>query len=131
MAQQWVLEDSLQERLEAVARANPTYGHQAAVMELWFDLTTAMKEQRITQTELAERAGLKQSYVSRVLSDPEKISLRTAFRLCNALGLELVVKAQPRVADQGQDDRAERPARTPRVAERRPRGRKAVAAHSG
>jgi DNA-binding phage protein len=109
MARQWTREDNLQELLEAAAKGSPVYGHQAAVMELWYAINTALDEQGLTQSELAERAGLKQSYLSRVLSNPEKIGLRTAFRLCNALGLELVVTARPKAAAQPASGASRRP----------------------
>ncbi len=109
MARKWTREDNLPELLEAAAAKSPVRGHVAAVMELWYAINMAMEEQGLTQTQLAERAGLKQSYLSRVVSNPEKIGLRTAFRLCNALGLELVVTARPKNEAKAVSGEAKRP----------------------
>jgi ribosome-binding protein aMBF1 (putative translation factor) len=124
MATDWIANDTLEDRLREIAVNHPTWQHHLAVVQLWSDITDAMKQQGITQSELAERAGLKQSYVSRLLSSPERITLRAASRLCHALGLELVVKAKPKAAARKQPA-AKRPAAVPRA---KPRSRKAVAA---
>ena len=63
-------------------------------MDLAGAIGDELRRQGIPQAELARRAGLKAPYVSRVLNNPENITFRTAFRLCNALGLKLEVRAQ-------------------------------------
>jgi len=125
MAPTPITHDDLPERMLAVAARYPSWTHHLAAMDLWADLTEAMAAQGLTQVELAARAGLKQSYVSRVLSNPEQISFRTAARLCHALGLDLVVRAQPKV-EKAQDKPAKRPRGRP--APQHQSARRAVAA---
>ncbi|MBU0609143.1 MAG: helix-turn-helix domain-containing protein [Armatimonadetes bacterium] len=112
MARTPITRDDLPERMEAIAARDPGWSHHLVAMDLWADLTKAMADQGLTQVQLAERAGLKQSYVSRALSNPERISFRTAARLCHALGLELVVRARPK-AETLPDKPAQRPRRQP------------------
>jgi len=128
MAREWIESDSLEDRLRELVTSDPDDEYRSAVWVLWGEIVSTMRQHGITQTELAERTGLKQSYISRVLSRPDNMTLRTAFRLCNALNLELVVKAQPKAADLRPDEHVERPARTPRPADRPQRARKAIAA---
>lgn len=115
MARTPMTHDDLPERMEAIAARDPSWTHHLAAMDLWADLTEAMAAQGLTQAQLAARAGLKQSYVSRVLSNPERVSFRTAARLCHALGLDLVVRAQPKV-DKAGGKPLKRPRRAPKVA---------------
>lgn len=112
MADETAVDNGLESMLRQVAEADPTWGHHLAAMDLWADLTESMTAQGLTQVQLAERAGLKQSYVSRVLANPEQISFRTAARLCHALGLELIVRARPK-AETLPDKPAKRPRRRP------------------
>jgi len=72
------------------------YGHQGAVMDLFQAIGEAMEAQGVTQAELARRADLKPSYISRLFSAPENITMRTAFRLCNALDLTLGFDVRPK-----------------------------------
>ncbi len=48
---------------------------------------------RITKTELAERLGVTQRRVSRVLSDPGNVTLKTAARYARALGMKVTIVA--------------------------------------
>ena len=79
----------------AEAAADPAHGYQLALMDLAKAIGNELRRQGIPQAELARRAGLKAPYVSRVLNNPENITFRTAFRLCNALGLKLEMRARP------------------------------------
>jgi lambda repressor-like predicted transcriptional regulator len=69
------------EEFERQARLWPEDGFMYAIMEYTRAILEAMEEQGVTRAELARRAQLKPSYVSRVLNNPENITLRTAFRL--------------------------------------------------
>jgi len=66
-----------------------------AMLEYHVAIRQAMEQQGVSQAELARRAQLKPSYVSRVLNNPENITLRTAFRLCHALDLQLGFDMKP------------------------------------
>jgi transcriptional regulator with XRE-family HTH domain len=48
-----------------------------------------MKQRGMTRTELAARAGVNRTYVSRILNHPENVTLGTIVRLANALDLEV------------------------------------------
>lgn len=49
-----------------------------------------MKSQKLTQSQLAERMGCTQQYVSKILKGAENLSLDTLTRLENALQIELL-----------------------------------------
>ena len=77
------------EEWERQARLWPETGFMTAIIEYTMAILKGMEEQGVSRAELARRAQLKPSYVSRVLNNPENITLRTAFRLCHALDLKL------------------------------------------
>jgi transcriptional regulator with XRE-family HTH domain len=91
-----VVHPEFAEWLEREARKGLEWGHQYAIMELTRLVLEAMEAQGVTQAELARRAGYQPSYVSRLLNNPENITMRTAFRLCNALDLELGFDIKPK-----------------------------------
>jgi DNA-binding phage protein len=95
----------------AEAAADPAHGYQVALMDLAGAIAEELRRQGVSQAELARRAGLKAPYVSRVLNNPENITFRTAFRLCNALGLNLDIRAaapQP-IPDSGRRETVQAP----------------------
>ena len=53
----------------------------------------AMKDQSITQAELAKRMGCSQQYVSNLLKGSSNMTLETIARLENALSIDLVKTA--------------------------------------
>lgn len=59
-------------------------------------------EQELTQREIASRAGMVQSAISQIESDPSGSSLARVFRVLAALDLEVVVRqrSQPTVEEQ-------------------------------
>ncbi|MBK8869609.1 MAG: helix-turn-helix transcriptional regulator [Elusimicrobia bacterium] len=48
-----------------------------------------------TQQRLAEEAGIRQETVSRVENGSSGTELNTVFRLCAALGVEMMISAKP------------------------------------
>lgn len=65
------------------------------VFDLHVDLTEAMFDQldalQLTQRGLAIRAGLKASYVNRILNNPGNLTLETVVKLAEALELDVKV----------------------------------------
>jgi len=80
---------------ERNARRIPGEGFMTAIIHYYSAIEQEMERQGVTRAELARRAQLKPSYVSRVLNNPENITLRTAFRLCHALDLQLDFDMKP------------------------------------
>lgn len=60
------------------------------------EIRTAVAEQRkakkLTQTQLGEAANLSREMISRFENDAHDIGLRRLLRMCEALGLELIVR---------------------------------------
>jgi len=110
------------EEFERNARRIPGHGFMYSIMAYTQAVLEGMEEQGVSRAELARRAQLKPSYVSRVLNNPENITLRTAFRLCHALDLQLGfdIKPYPDPLYSEQKPKATRkkqsPAKTPRAA---------------
>lgn len=80
---------------ERNARRIPGEGFMTAIIHYYSAIEQEMERQGVTRAELARRAQLRPSYVSRVLNNPENITLRTAFRLCHALDLQLDFAMKP------------------------------------
>ena len=63
------------------------------VYDLHVDLTENFLEQlhalKLTQKQLAERAGLKPSYVNRVLNNPSNLTIETVVKLAEALEMDV------------------------------------------
>lgn len=58
-------------------------------MEIMEIVKKERKLRRITQMELAEISGIAQSHISRLESGEYEVTLKTAYKLLNALGLTL------------------------------------------
>ncbi len=76
------------EELEALSRGALTVGYQTAIMEVMQRVEGAMEEQGISRKELAERLNVHPSRVTRLLGDPDNVTLRTLWRVCSAVGLQ-------------------------------------------
>ena len=83
-------------RLLALAEGALTTGYQWAIMDAMAAVDEELKRQGLTRKELAERLEVHPSYISRILNDPDNMTVRTLFRLCNALGLEAKVAVRKR-----------------------------------
>ena len=59
-------------------------------------IQAARKSAGLSQTDLANRLGIKQSRVSAMELDPGSISLEQLMTICSALNLELQVKTKMR-----------------------------------
>ena len=50
------------------------------------------KELKITQTELAEKLGVKQQYIAAVEQGKKVPTIKTVVRICDAIGLQVKVE---------------------------------------
>ena len=85
---------SVAERLEALSHGALTVGYQTAIMDVMRRVEEVMGEQGISRKELAERLIVHPSRVTRLLGDPDNITLRTLWRVCNAVGLRPAVSVE-------------------------------------
>jgi transcriptional regulator with XRE-family HTH domain len=81
------------------------YGFETVVVDLAEQIDQYLKARGVTRAELAERAGVKPSYISRVLNNPENITLQTLFRLANALEMDVEIDLKARRADKTEKPR--------------------------
>ncbi len=82
------------ERLAELARESLTEGYQTAIIRAMSEIDRALKQQRVPRKALAERLGVHPSYITRILNDPDNITIRTLYRLSNALGLKANVAVE-------------------------------------
>jgi plasmid maintenance system antidote protein VapI len=101
-----IVDTGLAERMMAAARQHPLWGFELAVLDFADKVDAELERRRMTRAELAERAGVKPSYISRVLNNPENITLQTLFRLANALEMDVEIDLKARHQE---------PARKPRM----------------
>jgi transcriptional regulator with XRE-family HTH domain len=76
-----------------MARGALTVGYETAILEAVTCIDQVMEERGITRKELAERLNVDPSRVTRLLNDPDNITVRTFYRLCNAVGLKPSIRA--------------------------------------
>jgi transcriptional regulator with XRE-family HTH domain len=67
------------------ARESETYLVEKASMSFLADIWRIMKEKKITQKQLAEKAGLKESYISRIFARKGNLTLATMVKLSKHL----------------------------------------------
>lgn len=82
---------ALRRRLEARADGALTTGYQWSIMDAMRAVDDELERRGMTRKELARRLGVHPSYVSRILNDPDNMTVRTLFRVCNALDLSVTV----------------------------------------
>lgn len=106
-------------KLRQRARGALTVGYETAILEAVTCIDQVMQERGISRKQLAERLGVDPSRVSRLLNDPDNITVRTFYRLCNAVGLKPSIRADrgPWMVDANDWTLAERSAYPLRVAE--------------
>lgn len=99
-----IVDTGFAERMMGTARQHPLWGFELAVLDFADQVDTELERREMTRAELAERAGVKPSYISRVLNNPENITLQTLFRLANALEMDVKIDLKAR-----RKEKAERP----------------------
>jgi transcriptional regulator with XRE-family HTH domain len=108
MKQPPIIDPDYARRWEEKARQHPLWGFELAVLEFADRVDAELERRQMTRAELAERAGVKASYISRVLNNPENITLQTLFRLANALEMDVEIDLKARRAEQADKPRARR-----------------------
>jgi plasmid maintenance system antidote protein VapI len=93
-------------RLRSLAEGALTTGYQTAIMDAMVEVVQELERRGMTRKELADRLEVHPSYVSRILNDPDNMTVRTLFRVCSALDLAVTVTVGERQA------KKERPAKS-------------------
>lgn len=79
---------------------NPEFREEYEKMQPEFDVTKTLMESRIeqnmTQKELAERTGIRQSNISRIENGVSSPNISTLQKLAEGLGMSLQIKFVPR-----------------------------------
>jgi len=83
------------ERLEAHAAKAPERGLQTLLIELVREIEDAMQAQGLTRAEVARRAGVKREYISRILNNPQNVTVATLVRVANAVSGQLRITLRP------------------------------------
>lgn len=76
------------QELRDFAKGSLATGCQTAIIEIMACIDDVMQERGMSRRELAEAMGVDPSRISRLLNDPDNITIKTFYRLCNALGLK-------------------------------------------
>ncbi len=76
------------------ARESEAYLVEKASMSFLVDIWRLMKEKKITQKQLAEKAGLKESYISRIFARKGNLTLATMVKLAKCLNTKVKVGVQ-------------------------------------
>lgn len=79
--------------LEEMAEGALTVGYQTAIMEIMQRVQEEMQRLGMSRSELAERLGVHPSRVTRLLDDPDNVTMRTLWRVCSAVGLKPSISA--------------------------------------
>lgn len=95
-------------RVAERVRQSPLWGFELAVLDFADRVDAELERREMTRAELAERAGVKPSYISRVLNNPENITLQTLFRLANALEMDVEIGLRARKAEKARKARVRR-----------------------
>ncbi len=53
------------------------------------------KQQNLSQSEVANKVGLRQATISDFEKNPDKVTIETVFKIVTALGLEIQLLAKP------------------------------------
>jgi len=83
------------EELFALARKDPEYHKELAILAFTDELCRVMAEQGVTRTELGRRIGSSQAYISRVLNGGANFTLESMTKMSCALGMEMDIRLKP------------------------------------
>jgi transcriptional regulator with XRE-family HTH domain len=79
----------LQELDKKMREADPEYDRVRAVDSFIAELVKARKDEGLTQVQMAEAAGIRQSHVSRIENfESERVAFDTILRYAHAIGLD-------------------------------------------
>jgi transcriptional regulator with XRE-family HTH domain len=74
------------------AKKSPTFWTEKALLDIARRLVARMSDLGLNQKALAEKAGKKPAYVSRVLKGQQNLTVETVATVAHAMGLELDVQ---------------------------------------
>lgn len=66
---------------------------EGEILDIAIEIALARKKKRLTQTQLAKKAGMPQSQVARIESGNHNVTLGTLNRIASALDLKIKVAA--------------------------------------
>lgn len=92
-------EESVQERWNQLVQrvqASPTYGLEGLLLSINEDICSAMEDQRVSRTDLAERLGKSKAWVTKFLGGNRNLTLKTLVHVANTLDLDVNVGLQRR-----------------------------------
>jgi len=81
--------DDLMQWIDEQVAHVPDRGVTEFALKVFNQIDAEMKRQGMTQTALAEAAGVNRAFVSRILNNPSNVTLGTIMRLANALDLDV------------------------------------------
>ena len=81
------------------ARQDPCYGYMQAVMSFASQIHEELERRKLTQAEFAQSAQVSPSYISRVFNNAENLTVRTLFRLANAIGMSVEIGLRGKADD--------------------------------
>ena len=87
--------DALRRKL-ASPEMRKSVGRHRAVLDFTTAIEDSLREQKLSQRELAKRLGKSASWISQVLHKPPNLTFFTAYNLADALGLDITVSVRPR-----------------------------------
>jgi transcriptional regulator with XRE-family HTH domain len=76
------------------ARTRDDYWIEDALLAFTMQLHALMKKQGLSQKDLAEKIGVKQPYIARLLKGRENLTVATMVKLSRALGANLRISVQ-------------------------------------
>ncbi len=85
-------------KLISDARDSDAYLLEKASMSFLTNLWRLMKQEKVTQKQLAEKTGLKESYISRIFARKGNLTLATMVKLAKCFEADVMINVEPRQA---------------------------------
>ena len=86
-------------KLMASTMASDEFKNTQFQTEIIVKFLQKMREKNISQSELAKRTGLKQSYISRVLSSSSNLTLATIRKIGEALNVDVCFDLKDKISE--------------------------------
>jgi transcriptional regulator with XRE-family HTH domain len=73
------------------AKSRDDYWTEDAILQFTMQLHEQMQKQGLTKTELANRIGASQPYITRILKGRDNLTIATMVKLARAVGLKIQI----------------------------------------